>query len=467
MIDSSDAYVSSLGLEAYRVGGSVRDELIGRRPKDADYVVAGVSLEALRKKLNRGTWPLRLRNGTLVGYGTTDDHGNQIDLVLPRKEISTGPGHGDFDIVIDPGLTLREDATRRDFTFNALYRSVLTGEVLDPTGRGLHDLERRLVATTHPDSFRDDPLRMLRALRFVSRGFSISTMALTEMVNHAGAIEGLFSSKDHVSGTVLTETDKILRGDFPNIALSLGFNTGVVQNLFPELARMYQYPQESKYHDLDLHEHVLKALKVAAHVDAPTEVRWALLFHDCGKPDVAWSDDSGRKHYYARKGWTGDGRYNMDHEDRGAELWLGAAKRINAPSSLRDRVEILIRNHMVDLTKFKRSRVHRDRIKFGDEVLQQLYLHRACDVSAKDKANPAHLQVVGELEYARSQAQIDGVPCKVSDLHINGHDAINAGVPRDSIGKALNSILVEAATQPEGRQNSREWQLRRLAEWAS
>ena len=195
------AFIRSLGLDAYVVGGAVRDELLGIPHKDEDFLVPGVDQDGLR--------------GALAPYGRVEDmevHGQLvgvrfyprdsdirelapagIELTPPRAERSIGPGHRDFAIVADASIPLGEDMARRDFTVNAMARRLETGELVDPFG-GVTDLERRELRTVSPTSFRDDPLRLLRGLRLVSQlGFDAAADTLVQMRAEAGGLR-------HVSG---------------------------------------------------------------------------------------------------------------------------------------------------------------------------------------------------------------------------------------------------------------------------
>jgi hypothetical protein len=137
---------------------------------------------------------------------------------------------------------------------------------------------------------------------------------------------------------------------------------------------MIGFDQGSRYHDLTTDEHTFTALDVAAAVDAPLRVRMALLFHDSGKPQTAWVDAAGRKHYYAQKNphpsvVTGNWHKNLDHEEWGEVLWMQAAKRLGVDRRLRADVAHLIRHHMVSSgDKVKVAKVHRARILHGDEM---------------------------------------------------------------------------------------------------
>lgn len=477
-IERTDNFMGKLGVEAYRVGGSVRDEILGRRPKDADYMVRGISLPDLQEILHAQDsrivkiTPLKDRQGQQFGwrYGP-------IEVALPRREENAGEGRRQI-IVADPNISLEDDAIRRDFTFNALYKRVDGGErrlttlpdgrplhnVYDPTGDGVTDLLHRIVKTTHRNSFRDDPVRILRALRFVAvLGYDLSLETRSQMVTWAERLDGL-TANGYTSGTVLDEMSKILMGADVAKALRIARDTGALASIFPELADMLGHDPKSRYHDLTTDEHTFKALDVATKTDAPLEVRWSLLFHDSGKPEVEWTDEKGNSHFYATVMQRApDGVVEVeteDHEVAGERRWRAAAERIGAPKALRERVAVLIRHHMVDTRgKLKGSKVRKARVKFGDEVLHQLYLHRACDFSAKVKASMADVERIGQMESLRAAAQEAGVPCDRTGLKVNGRDMMDLGIQGDDIGRVLDQLVHEVAVDPSDLKMSMPWQL--------
>ncbi len=480
-IEKTDAFMASLHAETYRVGGSVRDELLGRKVKDADYMVRGLPLDALGTALRVAgyAWApdvkvskLSLRDGRQAGWRVSGGKLGLIEVVLPRTEVSTGPGHRDFEIVVDHTLSLAEDAKRRDFTFNALYRPIVKfGDrdmptdsidgVLDPTKTGLFDLERGYIRTTHPASFRDDPLRTLRALRFMSTlGYDLATNTEAEMREHAKSVTGL--SIKGTSGTVWSELEKLLGGQAPAKALRMARDTGVLAEVLPELAPMIGFEQGSRYHDMTTDEHTFTAIEHAAAAEAPIEVMVSLLFHDSGKPATAWHGKDGRMHYYSTT--LEDGTTTKDHAEVGAQIWKDTAARLNVPNAMRKDVTLLIENHMVGCDKVRPARVAKARIKFGDRILAYLYVHRAADACGKGRGtiNMKHLNNVVQMNAIRKEMSRDKVPCKVADLEITGRDAIEKGYASSDIGKALNRVLVSVATQPNEQKRSREWQLSQL-----
>lgn len=454
-IASADRFMERLPVpEVHRVGGSVRDELLGRAAKDADYVVRGTELYALEcmvRATSADVSPLRLREeGPQVGVRVTIG-GQCIEVCLPRTEASTGGGRHDFEMAVDSTLPLEADAMRRDFTINALYRDVRNPkQVVDPLG-GLTDLHGRLIRTTHPSSFRDDPLRTLRALRFVSTlGFELALMTYLEMKEHADAVTGL--TQKGVSSTALDELSRLLLGRRPARALRVARDTGVLRVLLPELEAMIGFEQGSRYHSKTVDEHTFDAVQAAADADAQLRVRMALLFHDSGKPAAAWIDENGDTHYYAQKG-------GRAHEEIGAELAEQAMWRLNASRPLRQDVHRLVERHMLPLSRPKRIRVHTLRAELGDSLLGDLTLHRRCDVLGKGGDTTGALAALSRFEELHRYAKHSRVPRAVDELPIGGGELLNLGLKGRAVGEVQRQLLHEVMAQPD--LNVREWLVRR------
>lgn len=473
---SPDQFMASIGLpEVYRVGGSVRDELLGRESKDSDYIVRGASLDALYSALRvrhgiRSIKKQVLRDGRQVGWRAHVPGLGLLEIVLPRAEVSTGPGHTDFEIVSNPDLTLEQDAVRRDFTINALYRDVHAGTLIDPLGTGLPDLHRRAICTTHPDSFRDDPLRTLRALRFLSKldGFDLHELTRDQMEQHADAVTGL--TRKGVSGTALTEFAGMLMGGRPGLALRIARDTGVLTTLIPELEPMIGFEQRSAYHTKTTDEHTFDAVQAAAsaHAHAPLRVRMALLFHDSGKPDVAWVGEDGRPHYYGltpeRAVELGAGPGSLeDHEVAGARRARKALKRLNAGAKLIHDVDVLIKRHMLPLHEnVKPTKVRKWRAELGDDLMRDLIAHRLFDVLGKGSDVADAVDVLRWMEQVRADAATKGVPTSRKELAVTGgqlHDTL--GLHGRAIGWMQDRLLHEVLSQP--KLNTQEWLFQRAA----
>lgn len=474
MNTTPDQYMAALDLpsnaEVYRVGGSVRDEILGRQAKDSDYVVRGVSLDQLRDAVvTAGAKPsyLKLRTGKVVGVRAAVRELGLLEIVLPRSEISTGDGRHDFDIVVNPNLPLHTDAVRRDFTMNALYRNVKSGELVDPLLCGLTDVENRCIRTTHPKSFAEDPLRTLRALRFVSKlgGFDLVESTYQEMVDHSASVTGL--TQKGVSATALEELCKLLMGAEPGRALQIMADSGVMAVLLPELEPMLGFEQRSRYHEKTTSKHTFDAVQSAANMGshASLRVRLALLFHDCGKPKMAWLGEDGKQHYYALEPkraieLNAPIAALQSHEEWSAKLAAAALRRLNASKRLRQDVVILIEHHMLPLHENIRPfKVRKWRAELGDELLHDLIVHRTADVLGKGGENREQIEVLTWIVSEAKRARDAGVPIDAKGLAINGHELHDIGLRNRDIGLAQEMLLHEVLAQP--KLNTNEWLTKR------
>ncbi|HEY7397412.1 MAG TPA: HD domain-containing protein [Gaiellaceae bacterium] len=464
-----EEYVRSLDLDAYTVGGAVRDELAGRESKDADFLVPGVDIAGLREALapHGRTEELNVA-GRAVGvrFFPRDRRMRRrvpagIELAPPRREVSTGPGRHDFEIVVDPGATVEQDLSRRDFTVNAMARRLADGSLVDPFG-GQQDLERRVLRTVSPNSFAEDPLRLVRGLRFVSQ-LDLEPDAETERQMRAEAEGVRIVSGERIGGGLaadgMGELSKLLLGSRPLKALRLARDTGVLTALLPELAPSIGFDQESAYHGLSVDEHTFMVVQAAADMQLPLRVRLAALFHDAGKPAVAWRGRDGRLHYYAKPG-----RSDRSHEQVSAELAREALLRLRYPTELRRRVVQIVRHHMLS-ARGDATRARRLLARYGEELTFDLLDHKAADLRGKwGPDEPPPVEQLAELAALRRLVEAErSSPHRLGDLAVSGTDLIELGyAPGPALGQTLRTLLTEVVERPS--RNTREALLARARE---
>ena len=446
-------YVHSLGLDAYVVGGAVRDELLGIPVRELDFVVPGVGHAELRAALEphgrvedlivadqRVGVRLRPRDRQARALQPAG-----IEFAPPRVERSTGPGRHDFEIVADAGISLEQDMERRDFTINAIAKRLETGEVLDPLG-GRADLERRVLRTTSPTSFRDDPLRIVRGLRFVSQlGFDPDEDTLRQMREWGPQLEHVSAERigGGLSADGLGELSKLLLGGHPAKALRLARDTGVLLHVLPEFEPTLGYEQDSERQHLTLDEHIFAVVQAAADADASLEVRLATLLHDLGKPEAE--------------------REGGDHAAIGAAVAARVLARLRYPTSLRTYVVRLVREHPFD-AEGEPSPVDARRFlaRHGERLALDLLDHRAADLAGKTVPESdwewlARFRSLVEQE--RTQ------PHRLADLAVDGSDLIAAGFTEGpELGEVLRTLLAEVVDEPD--RNERELLLDRARELA-
>lgn len=303
--------VDHMGVEAYVVGGYVRDHYLHRPSSDVDVVVVGSGV-AVAEELAR---ELGVKVSIFKTYGTAmlNWHGIEVEFVGARRESYTPESRNPQ---VEPG-TLRDDQLRRDFTINAMAWSLngeTFGELVDPFD-GMYDLEDCIIRTPcEPDkTFSDDPLRMMRAVRFASQlGFDIDDETFDGICRQASRIQIIARER------IAVELNKIMASPVPSIGLELMHNAGLLKYVLPELERMAGVEQRGKHAHKDNFKHTLKVLDNVAKRSNDLWLRWAALFHDIGKPQT--------KAYDPRAGWT-----FHQHEAVGSKMVPQLFRRLKLP----------------------------------------------------------------------------------------------------------------------------------------
>jgi tRNA nucleotidyltransferase/poly(A) polymerase len=447
------SYIRALGLDAYVVGGAVRDELLGIPHSDEDFLVPGVDHAGLHAALEpHGRVEDMEVHGQLVGVRFYPDDPavkglvpSGIELTPPRIERSTGPGHHDFEIVADGSATVEDDMRRRDFTVNAIARRLATGELVDPFG-GVADLERRVLRTVTPESFREDPLRILRGLRLVSQlSFALAPETLGQM--RAEAVGLRHVSGERIGGGVavdgMGELSKLLLGTRPAEALRLARDTGALVEVIPELGATFGYAVASPRQPLALDEHLFAVAQAAADAGTTLPVRLAALLHDVAKPQA---DAAGESH--AAAGAAATGRI---------------LRRLRYPNGLREDVVRLVAVHDFRLDgEVDAAFARRFLASHGLERARELVALKRADLSVKE-VDPAELAALARLEQ-EIEGQRDQ-PYRLPDLAVNGRDLLELGYREGpALGAALARLLDDVLDDPA--LNSREALLARARELA-
>ena len=431
--------------------------MLGLESKDADFLVPGVDTDGLKRALEpHGRVEDLVVAGRLVGVRLHPRDREMrklapagIEFAPPRKEVSTGPGRHDFEIVADASLSVEDDMRRRDFTVNAIARHLATGKLVDPLN-GRRDLEQRVLRAVSPTSFAEDPLRLVRALRFVSQlALDPDESTLRQMRDEAASVK--LVSGERIGGGLaadgMGELSKLLLGRHPAKALRLARDTGVLVAVLPEFARAIGFDQESRYHSLTVDEHTFEVVQAAADAGYALPVRLAALFHDLGKPYVAWRGTDGRLHYYAKAGFS-----DRSHEQVGCDLARDALLRLRYPNALRDRVVRIVRYHMFQIGKADALRARRFLAKHGDELAFQLVDHKDADYRGKPGPDGLGPPVEDLEKLARFHKLLQAErrqPHRLSDLAIDGSDLIEVGFrPGPDLGRALRDLLHDVVEDP-------------------
>ena len=319
------------GGRALLVGGCVRDELMGKQPKDWDLEVYEIEPQRLRRMLDQ------FGSVNVVGEAfTVYKLGPDLDVSLPRRERKTGRGHRAFFIEGDPAMTIEEATKRRDFTINAILKDPLTGEIVDPF-HGREDLDRRILRAVSPETFGEDSLRVLRAAQFAARfEFEIKQ----EAVELCRAID----LSDLPAERTWGEMEKLLlRAQRPSIGLDWLRKLGAVDRLFPELKALIDVPQEPEWHpEGDVWIHTLLTVDRARELidELPyvkqVTVMLAAICHDFGKPSTTEFVEGRIR--------------SREHEEEGVAPTEGFLDRLNIHTldgyDVRVQVTALVRDHL-------------------------------------------------------------------------------------------------------------------------
>lgn len=216
--------IERAGGKIYAVGGSVRDSYLGKSSKDLDIVIRGIPAPELEKILSKHG-RMKLVGQSFGVYKFVPEGGEEeIDIALPRTEVSTGEGHKDFKITADHRIPIEKDLERRDFTINAIAKDV-NGTTIDPFN-GLQDMSNGIIRVVGSDSFKDDPLRMLRAVQFSSRfGFDIEPHTLKDLKQNSRRINTVAKER------IFEEFEKIVKKGDPFKGAQLLKSTGLLEAL--------------------------------------------------------------------------------------------------------------------------------------------------------------------------------------------------------------------------------------------
>ena len=446
-------FVRSLGLDAYVVGGAVRDELLDIPHSDEDFLVPGVDHAGLHAALEpHGHVEDMEVQGQLVGvrFYPADRAIRRlvpsgIELTPPRIERSTGPGHHDFEIVADGSASVEDDMRRRDFTVNAIARRLETGELVDPFG-GVADLRERVLRTVTPASFREDPLRILRGLRLVSQlGFALAPETLAQMKAEAAGLRQV--SGERVGGGVavdgMGELSKLLMGSRPAPALELARDTGALVEVVPELAAAIGYAVPSARQPLPLDEHLFAVAQSAADAGAPLPVRLAALLHDVAKPQTDCTSEP--------------------HAAAGAMATGRIMRRLRYPNALRDTVVRLVAGHDFRLDAEVDGAVARRFLAaHGLEEARLLVQLKRADLAVKN-VEAGETKSLERL--ARAVEEERESPHRLADLAVTGDDLISVGFREGpALGAALARLLDDVLDDPTA--NDRDTLLSRARELA-
>lgn len=383
----------------------MRDRLLGLPVQDHDWVVVGATPEDM---VARGYRPVGKDFPVFLHPDTHEEY------ALARTERKTAPGYKGFVIHAAPDVTLEQDLLRRDFTVNAIAQDI-DGKLIDPHG-GEADLHAGILRHVSP-AFNEDPVRILRAARFVARfGFSIApeTLELMRTMVNNGEADSLVSER------VWQELERGLMEKEPSRFLFTLRECGALAKILPEVDALFGVPQPPQYHpEIDCGLHTMMVLDDAAQHGYPLEVRFAALTHDLGKGNTP-------KEILPR---------HIGHEARSVDLLRGLCERLRVPGDCRDLGLLVARYH---------GDVHRASTLRPDTIVR---LFQNCDAWRRPERFTQLLQACASDARGRTGHEHDAYPQADYLLRaLQAAQAVNAGeIAQQCEDKSLIAEQVRSA----------------------
>lgn len=404
--------VADAGGRVYFVGGYVRDQLLNRENKDIDIEVHGVSVGKLEEIVDS------LGNRTVMGasFGVFGLSHYDLDIAMPRTERSTGMGHKDFTVSVDPFIGPQKAAERRDFTMNALMQDVLTGEILDFFD-GKSDLSKKRIRHVNDITFVEDPLRVFRAAQFAARfNFTVApeTIALSSTID-VNALAG---------ERIMGELEKaLLKAERPSIFFEELRKMNQLSVWFPEIESLIGVPQGKEHHpEGNAWEHTMQVLDEAAvlrkNAVEPLWFMLAVLCHDLGKA-TSTEEKDGKIHAYM-------------HEENGVIEADQFLSRITKETKLKEYVLNMVRHHM-EPTMMTGSGAHvKSYMKMFDRLVcpEDMLLLAQADYLGRKAEGKDYISL--SVEYSQRndvlQKMLRTYKARMKEPYLMGRDLIDAGI---------------------------------------
>ena len=407
------------GYDAYAVGGCIRDSVLGREPKDWD--ITTNALPSVIKTLFEKTVDTGLKHGTV----TVVFEGEAFEVTTFR--IDGAYEDGRHPSYVEFTGKLEDDLRRRDFTMNAMAWNEEKG-IVDPFG-GSEDISAGMIrAIGEPaDRFREDALRMLRAVRFAAQlGFEIHQRTMEAIRKNCKLINNVSSER------IREELNGIMTAEDP-MKLVLLREAGMMQLILPELEVCFATPQNNPHHVYNVGEHTLRSV---AAIENDKCLRWAMLLHDTGKAVTRTTDEKGIDHYYG-------------HPVKSMEIAEAVMKRLKFDKKSMERIIRLIRFHDRDILPQPKAVAKAVNV-VGDDIFIDLLKVKRADKAAQ---NPSDLQkgieYIDTIERIYIGLKADHYCLSLRDLAIDGRDLVALGFQEGKeIGKMLKFLFEKVLEDP-------------------
>ena len=399
------------GYECFLVGGCVRDMLMDKVPHDIDITTNATPDEVKEVFADFQTLDIGIKHGTV----TVINEGEPIEITTYRKESTYTDGrHPDS---VSFSRHIEDDLSRRDFTSNAIAYSEKKG-IVDPFG-GRADIENKILRCVgNPtERFTEDSLRILRGLRFASvLGFSIDK-ATEEAMHSCRKLIDIVSPE-----RIYTEISKLICGK--NAGEIISCYSDILAVALPEIKDMKGFNQHNFHHIYDILNHTAK---VVDSIDPAVDLRFAALFHDCGKPDCFSLDEDGVGHFYS-------------HASISAVKANEALTRLRCDNATREKVVKLVKIH--DSPIEPDSKVIKKKLqKYGEEIFFDLIKLQRADNMGLSPEFFYRQETYSKLEEIARQVIEENQCFSLKDLAVNGRDMISLGLSGKDIGTALDELL--------------------------
>ena len=414
--------------KGYIVGGAIRDILLGLKPKDVDFAT-NLSYETLKTLFSEYT-----PKETGKSFGVLRIRINNIDYEIAKFREDIYGKEKKVSFVDD----IRNDLARRDFTVNAMVYNQKEG-IID-LYNGQKDIENKIInfVGNAEERIIEDPLRVLRAFRFMSRlDFSLSENTIEAIKKQKDLLKNIPEER------ITMEFSKLLLGENIKNTLTLMKGTGVLELIIPEFKATYDFNQCNPHHNLDLFNHIIN---VVSKVSADLELRYTALLHDIAKPIVQTFDEKGIAHY-------------KTHEIVGADMARDILARMKLPVKLIDTVVEIIKKHMVLYKDITDKKFNKLLSEMGYDNLWRLIEHSIADNSSK---NNEVVSTENDLHERLKRAVEKQMQVTVNDLAINGKDLIELGFTGPEIGQIKKELLDKYLS--EEIQNNKEEMLNYVKE---